>query len=78
MFEINTSIRDSNGRTEGVERVGQKKVIRRDKTPFVFFDVIDFAAHVVVTSDHINLVLNKEGLVADTQLVHMMQGFPAL
>ena len=52
-------------------------VIRRNKTPFILMDVIHFATHVIVTSDHINLVLEQKALVRDSQLIHRVKVFPS-
>jgi hypothetical protein len=45
-------------------------VVRGDETPFVFTDVIHFATHVVIASNYIDFVLEKETLVRDAKLVH--------
>ena len=45
-------------------------IIRRNEAPLVFTDVVDFATHVVVAADNINLILVEETLVRDTKLVH--------
>ena len=73
---VSVSIRDGDGRTEGVEGVAEEGVIRRYETPFVFSNVVDFTWHVVVAADDVDFVLNEEGLVADSQLVHMVQRLP--
>ena len=52
-------------------------VIRGDEAPFVFADVIHFAAHVVVAAYDIYLVLIEEALVRHAQLVHCVQTLPA-
>ena len=53
-------------------------IVRRDKTPLVLADVVHLAAHVVITSDNVDLVLIEEALVRDAQLVHAVQTLPAL
>lgn len=53
-------------------------VIGRNKAPFVFADVVHFTTHVVVSSNYIDLVLEKETLVRDTELVHGVEVLPGL
>lgn len=67
---MSLAVRDGNGGRERVQRVAEQGVVARDETPLVLADVVDFARHVVVTTDHIYFVLEEEGLVADAELVH--------
>lgn len=70
--------RDRNGRGEGVERVAKERVVGGNEAPLVLSDVVYFARHVVVASDHVDFVLEEEGLVRDAQLVHRVQRPPCL
>mmetsp|Transcript_13690 Transcript_13690/g.23336 ORF Transcript_13690/g.23336 Transcript_13690/m.23336 type:complete len:208 (-) Transcript_13690:1348-1971(-) len=72
------SLRDGDGRAEGVEGVGEQRVVGGDEAPLVLLDVVDLAGHVVVAADHVDLVLQEEGLVAHAQLVHVVHRLPVL
>ena len=61
---------DGDGGGEGVEGVAEEGVVGGDEAPLVLADVVHLAAHVVVAPDHVDLVLEEEGLVGDAQLVH--------
>ena len=41
-------------------------------------DVVDFAWHVVVAANYVNFVLDEEWLVANSKLVHVVEGLPVL
>ena len=64
------AVRDGDCRREGVERVAEEGVVAGDEAPLVLTDIVDLARHVIVTTDHIDFVLEEEGLMADTELVH--------
>lgn len=68
--------RDRDGGGEGVERVAEEGVVRRNEAPLVLSDVVDFARHVVVAADHVDFVLEEEGLVRDAKLVHRVERPP--
>lgn len=70
------SVRNSNGRTERIERVGKLRIVRRNEAPLILFDIVHLTRHVVVTTDHINFILNEERFVAYSQLVHVVKRFP--
>ena len=78
MLRRSLAISNSNGRRERVKRVTEERVVAADEAPLVLTDVVDFARHVVVATDHIYFVLEEERLVADAKLVHRVQTTPSL
>ena len=68
--------RDGNGRGEGVEGVAEERVVGRDEAPLVLTNVVHLARHVVVAANHVDFVLEEEGLVTDAQLVHGVKRAP--
>ena len=64
------TFRDGDGGRETVQRVAEEGVVRRNEAPLVLTDVINFAGHVVVAPNDVYFVLEEEGLVRDTELVH--------
>ena len=69
---------DGHRRGEGVKGVSEERVIAGDEGPLVLADVVHFATHVVVAANNVNLILEEEGLVRDSELVHRVQRLPSL
>ena len=72
------SVRNCDGRAKGVERIAKEWVVGGDEAPLILPNIIDFAWHVIVATYDIDFILNIEGFVADTKLVHVVQGLPIL
>ena len=69
---------DGHSRGEGVQAVGERGVVAANEAPLVLLNVVNFTRHIVITSYDVDFVLDEKGFVADTKLVHLVEGFPAL
>ena len=69
---------NGNCRGERIKRVTKERVIWGDKAPFVLADVVYFTRHIIVTANDVYLVLEEEGLVGHSKLVHRVKRSPSL
>ena len=77
-FRSIESLSDGHRTTERVQTIREQLVVAGDEAPLVLADVVHLARHVVVASDHVDLPLQAETLVRDSQLVHGLELLPRL